>query len=147
MRITCIKHLLDANIPIKYPSVMLFWLVYFWYLGLSLTDFIALQPILLILTTDWSEAWNISKVCEKLLYYYRTTHRCKILYGGRGNVQEEMVSLINGCDVLVSTIPSLLGMIDKHCTNLERLCHLVFDRAHILVENFSDEIKVLNLAL
>ena len=58
-----------------------------------------------------------------------------------------MVSLINGCDVLVSTIPSLLGMIDKHCTNLERLCHLVFDRAHILVENFSEEIKVLTLAL
>lgn len=70
-----------------------------------------------------------------------------MLYGGRGNIQEEMVSLINGCEVLVSTIPSLLGMMEKHCTNLERLCHLVFDTAHILVDNFAEEIKVYFTAL
>ena len=58
-----------------------------------------------------------------------------------------MVSLINGCEILVSTIPPLLSMIEKHCTSLERLCHLVFDRAHILVENFAEEIKVYSIAL
>ena len=56
-------------------------------------------------------------------------------------MQEEMISVINGCKVLVATIPALLMMLEKNCTNLDRLCHLVFDRADILVEKFIEEIK------
>ena len=58
-------------------------------------------------------------------------------------MEEEMVDLINGCEILVATIPSLLNMLEKHCTSLVRLCHLVFDDVNVLVEMFAEEIKVL----
>ena len=72
------------------------------------------------------------------MYSYRTKYKTKVLYGGRGQIQDEMVSLINGCSILVATVPSLVSMLEKGCTNLERLCHLVFDRADILVERYED---------
>ncbi|XP_065064666.1 putative ATP-dependent RNA helicase TDRD12 [Rhopilema esculentum] len=100
-------------------------------------------PIVLILTTDWNEARNIHSTCEKIVYTHRKNYRAKILYGGRGKMEEEMVDLINGCEILVATIPSLLNMLEKHCTSLVRLCHLVFDDVNVLVEMFAEEIKVL----
>ena len=83
------------------------------------------------------------------MYSYRTKYKTKVLYGGRGQIQDEMVSLINGCSILVATLPSLVSMLEKGCTNLERLCHLVFDRADILVERYGDlfYLKQMNWAL
>ncbi len=51
--------------------------------------------------------------------------------------------MINGCEVLIATVPALLHMLEKGCTNLDRICHFVFDHADILVVKFVDEIKEL----
>ncbi len=96
---------------------------------------------MLIVTVDWNRSNVIKEMCEKMLYQKRAYYRTKVLYGGRGKLEKEMVSLMNGCEVLVATIPALLKMLDKGCTNLSRVCHMVFDNADILVEKFVEEIK------
>eukprot|EP00794_Sanderia_malayensis_P019141 gene19141-21059_t len=98
-------------------------------------------PIVLILTVDCTRAVSIAETCKRILYQKRHSYRTNVLYSGRGQLDKEVVEMINGCEVLVATVPALLRMLGKQCTNLDRLCHLVFDNADVLAVQCIEEIK------
>lgn len=60
---------------------------------------------------------------------------------GAGAEDERILSLINGCEIIIATPPCFLRMLKKGYTRLDRLCHLVFDDADILVEERTECIK------
>ena len=92
--------------------------------------------------SGWSEAQEVYNVCEMLTEYYRKTIRVDIMYSGMDKVEERNIRLINGCEVLIVTMPALNKALDGGFTNLSRLCHLIFDNADVLVEKFTEDIKV-----
>lgn len=50
---------------------------------------------------------------------------------------------MNGCHVLITTPPCLLRIAEffEHAIDLSRLCHLVFDDADMLFQNFKDGVS------
>ena len=62
---------------------------------------------------------------------------------GAGAEDECIPNLINGCEILIATLPCLLRMLSKKCTRLDRLCHLVFDDADILAAEQTELVKKL----
>ena len=57
-------------------------------------------------------------------------------------VVERNIRLINGCEVLIITLPALNKALDGDFTNLNRLCHIIFDNVDVLVETFTEDIKI-----
>ena len=63
---------------------------------------------------------------------------------GGGHESLYDVPLINGCDILVCATPfCLLRMIGHNRTNLERLEYMVIDEAHLVLEKFPQQMRVL----
>lgn len=100
-------------------------------------------PLIVICVGGWSEAQQVYDICELLTLYFQKSIRVDIRYGGMDNVEERNIRLINGCEILISTVPSLNKMVEAGYTNLNRLSHIVFDNCDLLVEKFTDDIKVL----
>lgn len=98
---------------------------------------------MVICVATWREAQLVFDVCETLLGYYKKTIRLDIRYGGMDNEDQRNIRLLNGCEILVATVPSINNAIQCGYTNLDRLCHLVFDSADKLVETFTEDIKYL----
>ncbi|XP_071511163.1 putative ATP-dependent RNA helicase TDRD12 [Diadema antillarum] len=99
-------------------------------------------PLALIVCPSWLEATTIAEQCDLFVKAASKTLKTILIYGG-GNEHQQEVQLVNGCHILVSTIPCVLRMIESNLTNLNRLCHLVFDNAHILFRDFNTEVKEL----
>lgn len=64
----------------------------------------------------------------------------QVLFGA-GAEEEHILHLINGCEIIIATPPCFLRMLKKGYTRLDRLCHLVFDDADILAEEWTECIK------
>ena len=69
-----------------------------------------------------------------------TEIRVQLIFAG-GAEDNQVIQLINGCEILIATPPCFLRMLRKGCVNLNRLCHTVFNDADIMVEDFTSEIK------
>lgn len=96
---------------------------------------------MVICVSTWREAQLVFDICKDLLGYYKRTIRLDIRYGGMDNEDQRNIRLLNGCEILVATVPSLNDAIQSGYTNLDRLCHLVFHSADKLVETFTEDIK------
>ena len=66
--------------------------------------------------------------------------RVQLIFGG-GAEDERIVQLVNGCEILIATPPCFVRMLRKGYINLSRLCHIVFQDADVMVEDFTSEIK------
>lgn len=58
-----------------------------------------------------------------------------------GAEENQILPIINGCEILIATPPCFLRMLRKSYITLDRLCHTVFHDADIMVEDFTSEIK------
>ena len=96
---------------------------------------------MLVCVSDWVEAQQVYDVCQNLVSY-KTTVRVDIFYGGMDKEEERNVRLINGCEILIATVPALIKILFGGFTNLKRLCHVIFDNADILVEKYTEDIKI-----
>lgn len=66
--------------------------------------------------------------------------RVQVAYGA-GAEDESIPGLINGCDLLIATLPCLLRLLKRKSTKLDRLCHIVFDDADVLVQEQTESVK------
>eukprot|EP00111_Clytia_hemisphaerica_P003727 TCONS_00010704-protein len=103
-------------------------------------------PYVIICVNEWQEAQLVYDLCEKLLVYYKKRLRVDVRYGGMDNRGQRNIRMLNGCEILVTTIISLNEAIEAGYTNLNRLCHIVFDNAHKLFENFTEDVQKLMLS-
>ena len=99
------------------------------------------SPFLIVCVADWQEARQVYEICENFLSYYRKSIRVDVRYGGMDQTSERDIRLFNGCDIFIATVPSLNDVLSRNCIKLNRLCHIVFDNADILVETFQEDIK------
>ncbi|CAH1269741.1 TDRD12 [Branchiostoma lanceolatum] len=98
-------------------------------------------PRSIILCPYWNSARYVYDQCWNYIADQKSTK--VLLIFGAGAEDDQMVPLINGCDLLIATPRCLLRMLEKRYTNLDRLCHLVVDDADTLTEVYTDEIKSL----
>ncbi|RUS88335.1 hypothetical protein EGW08_003906, partial [Elysia chlorotica] len=64
-----------------------------------------------------------------------------VLYaGGTEETESTQMSLISGCEILISTPASLLRMLEQEMTSFQRLGHMVLDDADILAKRFADQV-------
>lgn len=96
-------------------------------------------PKLLILVPTWYKGDQIYYHCTQMLSR-NTEIRVQLIFAG-GAEDNQVIQLINGCEILIATPPCFLRMLRKGCVNLNRLCHTVFNDADIMVEDFTSEIK------
>ncbi|XP_041454127.1 uncharacterized protein LOC121407226 [Lytechinus variegatus] len=99
-------------------------------------------PLVLILCTSWEHAETVCELCEKYVRAASKSINTIFLYGGNNEKQQE-VQLVNGCQILISTLPCVLKMKERNLTNFNRLSHVVFDEANILFRDFLDEVKTM----
>jgi len=99
-------------------------------------------PYLLIFVSGWKEAQEIYDILTQLAGYYRKQLRIDIRYGGMDNDADRDVRLVNGCEILIATLPSFNRAYEAGYTNYKRLCHVVFENSDSLVENFTEDIRV-----
>lgn len=100
-------------------------------------------PYVIICVPEWQEAQLVYDICEKLLEYYKKTLRVDVRYGGMDNECDRNIRMLNGCEILVTTVTSLNNCIEAGYTNLNRLCHLVFENARRLFDEYTDGVKTL----
>ena len=78
------------------------------------------------------------------MYYHKHDQvRVDVRYGGMDKDEERNIRMLNGCDILITTVPSLNRNIEAGYTNLNRTLHMIFDDADVLVEKFTEDIKIL----
>ncbi|XP_065832936.1 putative ATP-dependent RNA helicase TDRD12 [Oscarella lobularis] len=99
---------------------------------------LATGPLVIILSPYWETAlFTYSQVqCFSAQKQFETV----LLYGSTED-ESDWLSLLRGCDVLVSTPHCLLKALKHNYTNLMRICHLVFDDADVLTEKFTLQIR------
>eukprot|EP00058_Branchiostoma_floridae_P027021 XP_002612512.1 hypothetical protein BRAFLDRAFT_120982 [Branchiostoma floridae] len=98
-------------------------------------------PRSIILCPYWNTARYVYDQCWNYIADRKSTK--VLLIFGAGAEDDQMIPLINGCDLLIATPRCLLRMLEKGYTNLDRLCQLVVDDADTLTEVYTDEIKSL----
>lgn len=64
----------------------------------------------------------------------------QLIFAG-GAEDNQIIQLINGCEIMITTPPCFLRMIRRGFVNLNRLCHTIFNDADLMVEDFTSEIK------
>lgn len=94
---------------------------------------------MLVLCPSWLKAEEVHRRCLKIIGG-RKRIRAQVIYGG-GAEEEQILPLIQGCELLAATPACFLRMLKKSYTTLDRLCHIVFDDADVLVEEFTTEVK------
>lgn len=105
----------------------------------------SISPFALVLCPSWESVLRTYDLCKAILNQQRYLRnqqvelRVHLLYGGGGDENQE-INMINGCEILISTPLSLLRMMDKQVTNLQRLSHLVLEDADILLQQFKQEV-------
>ena len=55
---------------------------------------------------------------------------------------ERDMRLVSGCEVLITTVPSVNRALELGYTNFSRLCHIIFEKSDSLDERFTEDIKV-----
>jgi superfamily II DNA/RNA helicase len=109
-------------------------------------------PLLLIICASCKNAQRIFEIISEIVALsqklnmgsakFRPLKPLLLQGGGREDMYE--IPLINGCDILVAATPLvLLRMIGQGRTNLERLEYLAVDEAHLVLEKFPGQMRVL----
>ncbi|XP_059168932.1 putative ATP-dependent RNA helicase TDRD12 [Physella acuta] len=99
-------------------------------------------PLALVVVPTWKKARDVCEMVERFAGSGADHIRAVALYaGGTEDNPTIQMSLIRGCDILISTPNSLLRMLDQDFTSLKRLCHIVLDDAELLSTRFSKEIE------
>ena len=99
-------------------------------------------PFVIVLLPTWEKVISAHALYDNLGHVRQSQCRSFAVHGG-GAEEEQVVKMVNGCEVIVATPPSLLRLLRKRQTSLKRLRHLVFDDCDDLAENFTDEIMEL----
>ncbi|XP_036366830.1 putative ATP-dependent RNA helicase TDRD12 [Octopus sinensis] len=102
-------------------------------------------PLAIILVSSWIKAEEVYEQCRRLASAHKDIV-VEVIYGG-GAEHNKSVSLLNGCHILVATLPCLSRMMINQYTNLNRLCHLIIDEADIILEDFYSDIRDLMRSL
>lgn len=96
-------------------------------------------PKVLILVPTWYKGDQIYYHCTQLLSRNKEI-RVQLIFAG-GAEDNQIIQLINGCEIMITTPPCFLRMIRRGFVNLNRLCHTIFNDADLMVEDFTSEIK------
>ncbi|KAK8394497.1 hypothetical protein O3P69_006580 [Scylla paramamosain] len=110
-------------------------------------------PVMVVVCSSWQSAKCAAEHVVSLLPA-NTNLKVMTAWGGCGSEEEISTGkqLLGGCDVLLTTAPCLVRLLTGDSTvsgrgtkgattSLTRCCHLVFDDADIVLENFSLEVK------
>lgn len=108
-------------------------------------------PILLIICASCKNAQRIYEIINDIIGLSHKARKLSskkplkaLLLQGGGHEDQYDMPLINGCDILVCATPfCLLRMIGYNYTNLERLQYMVIDEAHLVLEKFPKQMRVL----
>ncbi|XP_045104177.1 putative ATP-dependent RNA helicase TDRD12 isoform X2 [Portunus trituberculatus] len=103
-------------------------------------------PVMVVVCSTWR---NVKRVADYIVSLLPVGISFKIMTAWGGCGTEEEVStgrqLLSGCDILLTTAPYLLRLLmgrqQGAATTLKRCCHLVFDDAEVILQNFSLEVK------
>lgn len=105
-------------------------------------------PLMVMIFSSWQSARYAADHVENLLPDHSAL-RTITTWGGCG-VEEELrirEQLLGGCDLLITTAPCLIRLLNGDSTlqpgdtTLTRCCHLVIDEADIVLENYLPEVK------
>ncbi|XP_071448666.1 putative ATP-dependent RNA helicase TDRD12 [Hetaerina americana] len=98
-------------------------------------------PLVLILCPSWNIVSQVHDYSQWLLKNVDHSPRIIPVYGGLED--EQMIPLVNGCEILITTPKCFLRLLEKGrlITNFDRLCHLVFDEADTMMKKFLPELK------
>ncbi|XP_076043719.1 brother of Yb [Oratosquilla oratoria] len=101
-------------------------------------------PMMIIVCGSWRQVKDTGNHISVLLPPTRSL-KCVTAWGGQGQEEEERVKkqMLSGCDILVSTLPFLMKVLNKNknneteglCTTLNRCCYLIIDDAETVIEN------------
>ena len=101
--------------------------------------FFNFQPQFLILAPTWGKVEHIYHQCRNILARNRNV-RVQMIFAA-GAEENQILPIVNGCEILIATPPCFLRMLRKSYITLDRLCHTVFHDADLMVEDFTAEIK------
>ncbi|KCV73226.1 hypothetical protein H696_00768 [Fonticula alba] len=100
------------------------------------------NPSALILTPTRELAIQIHKEAEK--FTYRSHISSIVIYGGGGNMQDQMLKLRSGADIIVATPGRLTDMIKRDLISLTDIQFLVLDEADRMLDmGFEDDINAI----
>ncbi|XP_075214755.1 putative ATP-dependent RNA helicase TDRD12 isoform X2 [Lycorma delicatula] len=100
-------------------------------------------PKAVFLTSFSQNVRSIEKLCQTLLSKQKNII-VKSASGGDA-VEKMKFELAGGCDILVTTPRCLIRLLNaRFVTNINRLCHLIFDDADFIFDHFLPEIQLLN---
>ncbi|XP_048509268.1 putative ATP-dependent RNA helicase TDRD12 isoform X1 [Athalia rosae] len=97
-------------------------------------------PLTLIVCASCSDVVQIFEACTKLLEDY---DGIKILAAYNGIKEKSLMAKIyNGCEILIAMAPYLTRLIkyDRKLLNFNRLMHLVFDEADIILDKYHNSL-------
>ncbi|XP_076111418.1 uncharacterized protein LOC143079744 isoform X2 [Mytilus galloprovincialis] len=95
-------------------------------------------PFAVVLVPSWKKIRHLLCVTHGLLQGEKKI-RIIELYGSGEDLK--MCPLINGCEILLCTPPSLKRVLELNYVHLNRLCHLVVDDAEVTLNNFTEEVR------
>ncbi|XP_052060884.1 uncharacterized protein LOC127701133 isoform X2 [Mytilus californianus] len=95
-------------------------------------------PYAVVLVPSWKKVRHLLCVTHGLLQGDKKI-RIIELYGSGEDLK--MCPLINGCEILLCTPPSLKRVLELNYVHLNRLCHLVVDDAEVTLNNFTEEVR------
>ncbi|CAC5374487.1 TDRD12 [Mytilus coruscus] len=95
-------------------------------------------PYAVVLVPSWKKVRHLLYVTHGLLQGDKKI-RIIELYGSGEDLK--MCPLINGCEILLCTPPSLKRVLELNYVHLNRLCHLVVDDAEVTLNNFTEEVR------
>ncbi|KAL9974651.1 hypothetical protein ACROYT_G011712 [Oculina patagonica] len=96
-------------------------------------------PQFVVLAPTWGKVEFIYNLCKDILARNRNI-RVQMIFAA-GAEENQILPIVNGCEILIATPPCFLRMLRKSYITLDRLCHTVFHDANLMVEDFTSEIK------
>ncbi|KAF0990620.1 hypothetical protein HZS_411, partial [Henneguya salminicola] len=97
------------------------------------------NPIILIICNGWVNVESCINMLQSILYRIK---KIKILslYGAIKN-KAKILQLLSGCDIIVSTLPSLIVAHSKKFIILNDIKNIIIDDAYEIIEKYSSKIN------
>nr|CAB3262317.1 uncharacterized protein LOC100179489 [Phallusia mammillata] len=102
------------------------------------------NPVIIVLCSSWKDIQNITDSFKSLLHQSNSEEeQYKVIgiSGGPDVESKRAVELVAGCSVLVASLHTLIRICKAKYITLDRLEYLVLDNIHILVEEFTTEVR------
>ncbi|XP_032087081.1 putative ATP-dependent RNA helicase TDRD12 [Thamnophis elegans] len=96
-------------------------------------------PVALIICSGQKKAELVFELLKMYSYCSRPLHPM-LLFLGMNKEEIKSLRIPRGCEILVTTPPSFLRLLEHHSLLLLRLCHLVFDEVDVLFSDAKEQI-------